>query len=59
MNLPRQSPPVMRNVTTASLLKTGVEASGIACTLCHMGCDHLSGMAKTLCNLACDHTVCS
>lgn len=58
MRLPNQSPPVMRSVSNAAMLKTGIEASGIACTLCHMGCNALPEPARTVCNLACDHTVC-
>lgn len=61
MKLPNQSPPVMRQVSTAAMLKPGIAASslgGIACTICHAGCSALPEPAKTLCNIACDHTVC-
>lgn len=59
MKMPIQSPPVQRNVSTARLTKSGIEASGIACTICHAGCSALPEPAKSLCNLACDHTVCN
>ena len=36
----------------------GVRSSGIACTICQMGCDALSGTAKQLCQMGCNATVC-
>lgn len=57
MNLPIQSQPVMRNVSTAAF-SGAMETSGLACTLCKAACNALSGLAATACNLACDHTVC-
>jgi len=35
-----------------------VDASGLPCTLCKMGCSALSGIAQQLCLSACDITVC-
>ena len=59
MVLPKQSPPVARQVSHAAMLKAGIGASqSIPCQLCHAACDQLGGIAKTLCNLACDNTVC-
>ena len=48
----------MRNISTAAMMKTGIEPSNIACTICHTGCSLLPEPAKTLCNIACDNTVC-
>ncbi|MGA7973026.1 MAG: hypothetical protein WCA36_09475 [Pseudolabrys sp.] len=59
MKMPNQSPPVMRSVSPAAMLKPGVNASqGITCQLCLAACNQLSGLAKTLCIAACDATVC-
>ncbi|WP_170863882.1 hypothetical protein [Microcystis aeruginosa] len=51
MNLPIQSQPVMRNVSTAPF-SGGMEASSLPCTIACAGCSALSGIAKTLCTLA-------
>ena len=57
MNLPRQSRPVTRGVSTARN-QAGVQPSGIACDLCKLACNALPEPAKTLCMIACDKTVC-
>jgi hypothetical protein len=57
MRIPSQSKPVMRDIS-ATPMKHGVMASGIACDLCMAACNELSGFAKTLCQLACSKTVC-
>lgn len=57
MNLPIQSQPVMRNVSTTKMTSS-IEASGIACDICRAGCSNLSGITKILCEKACDSTVC-
>jgi hypothetical protein len=57
MRLPVQVEAVERQSNTAPV-EDGINASGIACTLCHAGCGALSGIPAQLCNLACDNTVC-
>jgi hypothetical protein len=53
MNLPNQSRPIMRGVSTAKVA-AGVNASEtVACTVCRVGCSLLSGPEKALCLLAC------
>lgn len=48
MNLPIQSQPVMRNVSTAAF-SGGMEASAVICNIACAGCSALSGIAKTVC----------
>ena len=48
MNLPIQSQPVMRNVSTAAF-SGGMEASNATCTIACSGCRALVGIAKSLC----------
>ncbi|MNL74670.1 hypothetical protein D3C87_2003450 [compost metagenome] len=56
-NLPLQAKAVQRS-PSISAISQGVAPSGIACTLCQMGCSALSGTAKQLCLMACNATVC-
>jgi hypothetical protein len=58
MRLPKQAPPVQRNVSTARYNAERVAAADIVCDICLAGCDLLSGFAKTLCQAACQATVC-
>jgi len=59
MRLPNQSPPVMRHLSDAALIKTGIEPSdSIACSACHAACGALPWPANIACNIACDNTVC-
>ncbi|TRU81885.1 MAG: hypothetical protein EWV76_20665 [Microcystis novacekii Mn_MB_F_20050700_S1] len=58
MNLPIQSQPVMRNVSTAAF-SGGMEQSGVGCTLTCFGCSKLSGIAKSLCLAAAKLAGCS
>ena len=58
MNLPRQSRPVARGVSTVRR-QPGVQPSdSIGCSLCKLACGALPEPAKTLCMIACDKTVC-
>jgi|GEM_PF-5606270 len=41
-----------------SRARAGVTSSGIACTICQMGCSALSGTAQAVCMAACNATVC-
>ena len=58
MNLPIQSQPVIRNVSTAAF-SGGMETSSIACTITCAGCNALSGLAQTLCKAAASAAGCS
>jgi hypothetical protein len=57
MYLPNQAQPVSHVVSTTSV-EQGVEQSGIACTICKLGCDALAPTPKALCLAACASTVC-
>jgi hypothetical protein len=53
MNLPNQSRPIIRGVSTAKVA-AGVNASqSPECTICRIGCNLLPEPAKTACLLAC------
>jgi hypothetical protein len=58
MRLPKQTAPVVRNVSTTRYSAQRVAAAGVACDICMAGCNLLSGLAKTLCIAACNATVC-
>ena len=58
MNLPNQSKPVSRNKIVNVSKPNQVQPSGIACTLCQMGCSSLSGIAQQVCLAGCNATVC-
>ncbi len=51
MNLPIQSQPVMRNVSTVAFTG-GMEASSVGCTIACAACDALPFPASTACKLA-------
>ncbi|MGK5010284.1 hypothetical protein [Janthinobacterium sp. MDB2-8] len=56
-NLPLQAKAVQRSPSISSISQ-GVAPSGIACTLCQLGCSALSGTAQQVCLAACAATVC-
>jgi hypothetical protein len=57
MRIPMQSMPVGSQLSQ-NANTNGVNASGLACTLCKAACSALSGPAKTACITACNLTVC-
>ena len=58
MNLPIQSQPVMRNVSTAAFTG-GMETSGVGCTITCTACSVLPFPASTACKLAAKAAGCS
>jgi hypothetical protein len=59
MNLPKQSRPVMRDVSQAPL-KAQVEGSqSNLCIFCRTKCDELPGVLRVLCYEMCNQTLCS
>lgn len=57
MKIPMKSMPI-GNPLNYKTQQNGVEASGIACTLCKTACAILPFGARQACELACNATVC-
>ncbi len=57
MNLPKQSRPVIRDVSRDPT-KVRVEGSSITCDLCHAACSNIfsPGLPQEVCNAACNHS---
>lgn len=58
MKFPNQAQPVARGYNRSHDRSASVNASGIACDICRIGCQALPEPAKSLCLLACNNTVC-
>jgi hypothetical protein len=59
MKFPIQAKPVARQMSQSRLRQTGLTASGIECSLCHLACEAISNpLAKQACHIACDQTIC-
>lgn len=57
MNLPKQSLPVRRSVSTAGRSRAAVTASDIPCTACCTACSLLPWPASAICKKGCEAAI--